>query len=142
MNFHERFKLLAVFHYVFAGMAALFGCFPMLYVVFGILIFTGSLGGAPQNAPPPMIGLMMAGFGAAASVLVWALAAATAMCGYYLHVQRNYLFCLIVAAIETMNMPIGTALGVCTIITLADEKGKAMFGRPDSSEPESTTTAP
>lgn len=134
MNFHERFKLLAVFHYVLAAMMALCGCFPLLYVVIGVMIFAETLGSKNPNDPPPEIGLLFAGFGAAISMVTWALAAAVAACGYYLHVQRHYLFCMIVAAIETLNMPFGTALGVFTIVTLADKQGKAMFERSDDSE--------
>ena len=78
-------------------------------------------------------------FGAAFSMFAWGLAAAVAMCGYYLHVQRRYLFCIIVAAIETLNMPFGTVLGVFTIVTLADAQGKAMFERSIGPEPETAT---
>ena len=92
MNFHERFKLLAVFHYVLAAMMALFGCFPLLYVVIGVMIFSGAMGAGNPNDPPPEVGLLFVAFGAAFSMFAWGLAAAVAMCGYYLHVQRRYLF--------------------------------------------------
>ena len=56
-------------------------------------------------------------------------AAAMAAAGHFLRVQRYYTFCLVVAAIECINMPFGTVLGIFTIITLVDEKGKSMFNR-------------
>lgn len=142
LNFHERFKLLAVFHYVLAAMMALFGCFPLLYVVLGLMIFSGAMGTGNRNDPPPEVGLLFVAFGAAISILTWGLAAAIAACGYYLHVQRHYLFCMIVAAIETLNMPFGTMLGVFTIVTLADAQGKAMFERSNDPEPETATPTP
>ena len=43
------------------------------------------------------------------------------------------------AAIETLNMPFGTVLGVFTIVTLADAQGKAMFERSNGPEPETAT---
>ncbi|MGC1275674.1 MAG: hypothetical protein WBC44_18345 [Planctomycetaceae bacterium] len=142
MNFRERFKLLAVFHYVLAAMMALCGCFPLLYVVLGLMMFSGAMNSGRPNDPPPELGLLFAGFGAVVSVFTWALAAAVAACGYYLHVQRHYLFCMIVAAIETLNMPFGTALGVFTIVTLADTQGKAMFERSNGPGPEKAALTP
>lgn len=131
MNFHERFKLLAIFHYVVAGLSVLCGCFPLIHVTMGLLILSGSFGGGPDELPPEF-GLLFVGVGAMMSILMWALAAATALAGYNLRAQRAYTFCLVVAAVLCLFMPLGTALGVFTIITLVDPKGKAMFDRADT----------
>ncbi len=37
----EHLRLLSVFHYVVAGLAALFGCFPVIHLVIGILMLSG-----------------------------------------------------------------------------------------------------
>ena len=129
MNLHDRFKLLALFHYVLAGITALCGCFGLLYVVIGLMIFSGAFGAQGPNDPPPEFGLLFVAMGAMMSIVTWAIAAATAACGYFLHMQRHYMFCLIVSAIQTLNMPFGTILGIFTIVTLSDKQGKAMFER-------------
>ena len=129
MNFHERFKFLAIFHYVLAGLLAIGGCFPLIHVTLGILMLRGAFTG--PNQPPPEMGLMFVGVGAMMSILFWTLAGLACAAGYFLHVQRYYTFCLVIAAIETLMMPIGTVLGVFTIVTLVDAQGKAMFERPD-----------
>ena len=133
MNFHERFKLLAIFHYIFAGIAALCGFFPLMYVGLGAWMVTGAFPPGP-NAPPPEMGWFFIGFGALFSVVVWAMAAAMGAAGYFLHVQRHYNFCLVVAALECLQMPLGTILGVFTIVSLMDQQGKAMFDRPHVAE--------
>jgi len=35
----EHPRLLAIFHYVCAGMVALFACFPIIHLVLGITLF-------------------------------------------------------------------------------------------------------
>jgi hypothetical protein len=132
MNIHERLKLLSVFHYVIAGIMVLFGCFPLIHVTAGLMMLTGRMGGGPNPPPPEWFGLIFVGMGAAMSVFFWALAGAAAASGYFLRAQRHWTFCLVVAGLECMNMPLGTILGVFTIITLVDPQAKAMFERPHS----------
>ena len=49
-------------------MMALFGCFPLLYVVIGVMIFSGAMGAGNPNDPPPEVGLLFVAFGAAFSM--------------------------------------------------------------------------
>ena len=67
MNFHDRFKLLAVLHYVFAAMMFLFGFFPLLYVALGVMMFSVALGNGGPDDPPPELGLIFVAFGALGS---------------------------------------------------------------------------
>lgn len=128
MNRYEKLTLLGVFHYVFAGFSALFGCLPLIHVTFGVMMLTGGFAG--PNPPPDWLGLLFVAIGALASVMMWALAVVTGLAGYYLRTQRHHTFCLVVAAIECLNMPLGTILGVLTIITLVDPQVKETFARP------------
>lgn len=137
MSFHDRFKYLAIFHYVVAGVTALMGCFPLIHVTVGTLMVSGAMGPARPGEPSPeFIGLIFIAVGTTISLLLWATAATIAAGGYFLHSQRHYTFCLVVAATETMIMPFGTVLGVLTIITLVDARGKAMFERTEPSTAE------
>lgn len=129
MNYYERFKLLSIFHYVAAGLTAFAGCVPLIHVTLGLMMFSGAMSTTGSNPPPRELGLLFVGMGAMMSMLLWACAAVMAVAGHFLRVQRYYTFCLVVAAIECINMPFGTVLGIFTIITLVDEKAKAMFDR-------------
>ncbi len=40
----EHLRLLSIFHYVFGGLTALFGCFPCIYLAFGIAFVSGAAG--------------------------------------------------------------------------------------------------
>lgn len=137
MNLYERFTLLGVFHYVLAGFSALFGFVPLIHVTLGVMMLAGRLTG--PNPPPRELGYFFVAFGVAASLFMWGMAVAKAACGYYLRVQRHHTFCLVVGAIECLNMPLGTILGVFTIVTLADPQAEAMFDRPPLGLPASDT---
>ena len=50
----EQLKLLAIFHYVVAGLAALFSFFPLLYsVIGGFLLYAAQRPGPSNQEPPP-----------------------------------------------------------------------------------------
>lgn len=51
-----------------------------------------------------------------------------ALNGYFLLTRKHHLFCLIAAGIECAYPPLGTALGVFTIVLLLQPAVKEMFG--------------
>jgi hypothetical protein len=48
----EHLKLLAIFHYVFAGGAALMGLFPLLHVALGLAMASGKLNDETTGKAP------------------------------------------------------------------------------------------
>ena len=46
----EHLKLLAIFHYVVAGMTALFACIPFIHFFMGLALATGALGESDPEA--------------------------------------------------------------------------------------------
>ena len=132
----EHLKLLSIFHYVVAGLAALFACIPLLHLFFGIAMVTGweTLGDSD-----PMTGFMGWFFIAFSSVFIlsgWAFAVCLFLAGRYLSQQRRYTFCLVMAGLACMFMPFGTVLGVFTIIVLLRDSVKELFGVAEPSESE------
>jgi hypothetical protein len=122
----EQLRLLSIFHYVVAGITALFGSFPLIHVALGALFVLrpGAVGG---DAPPALFGVIMIVFGMIVVLLAWALAAAMATCGLRLAQRRGHTFCTVVAAIECVFIPIGTVLGVFTILVLQRPAVRATF---------------
>jgi hypothetical protein len=53
--------------------------------------------------------------------------AAIAAVGYCLSRRQAYTFCLVIAAFECLSFPLGTALGVFTIVVLLRDSVKAGF---------------
>ena len=119
---------LPALHYALAVVAFLLGCFPILHVVVGLVLF---LGPAPEAKAEEqqLAGSLFVGIGLVFVVMAWVAAAATAATGRFISQRRRYTFCLVVSAVNCMFFPFGTALGVYTLIVLNREYVKAEFSR-------------
>ena len=124
----EHLKLLSVFHYVVGGMTAFFALFPVIHLVLGLVFLL-----APEkldskgDAPPAFIGWFFVIFASVFITAGWTLATFMIVTGRFLARRRHRLFCLVMAGIECVFMPLGTVLGVFTIIVLMRESVKALF---------------
>jgi hypothetical protein len=127
----EHLRLLSICFYVVAGLQALFACFPIIHFVMGgALLVGGGVSGKGEDAVPLMaMGGFFMIFAGALILFGWTLAACVAFAGRSLAERKRYMFCLVVAALEAlMCMPLGTILGVFTIIVLMRPQVKAAFG--------------
>ena len=122
----EHLRLLSIFHYVVGGMMALFACIPIIHVVIGIVMLTnpGGFGGQP---PPPFMGLLFVVIGGAIILCGWLLALLVVMSGRFLGQKKHYTYCFVIAVLSCLFMPMGTVLGVFTIIVLTRPSVKGLF---------------
>jgi lysylphosphatidylglycerol synthetase-like protein (DUF2156 family) len=124
----EHLRLLSIFHYVVGGITALFACFPCIHLGLGIALVSGVLP-VPhgQQRVDPFIGWLFIILGSVLILVGWTLAVAILCAGRFLAGRTHYTYCFVVAAIECILMPFGTALGVFTIIVLSRPSVKALF---------------
>ncbi len=124
----QQLNLLAIFHYVVAGICALMGCVPFVHLGIGIAALSGALPHKPdEQFPEALFGALFAVFGAVAILAAWSLAFCMFLTGRRLNQHRQYTFCLVVAAVECLLMPFGTVLGVFTIVVLQRPSVKRLF---------------
>ena len=126
----EHLKLLSVFHYVLGGLLGCCACFPIIHLAIGILLLTappGFHGQKNDEAATALVGVMFTVIPAAMILLGWATAICVLVAGRFLARRVHYTFCLVVAAILCTFMPLGTVLGVLTIIVLLRPSVKALF---------------
>lgn len=126
----ERLRLLSIFHYVVAGLAALFSFFPLLYTTIGAIFIFAARHGTPkpgEELPPEFLGWIFVGVGSFSFLLGIAMAICILIAGRCLSRRRCYSFALVMACIECLFIPFGTILGVFTIIALSRESVKAVF---------------
>jgi hypothetical protein len=126
----EQLNLLAIFHYVVAGLAALFSFFPLLYTALGVaFIFAARQGTAKpgEELPPEFLGWIFAVLGSALFVIGIAMAICILIAGRCLSRRRCYSFALVMACIECLFVPFGTILGVFAIVVFSRESVKALF---------------
>jgi hypothetical protein len=127
----EHLRLLTVCYYINAALQALFSCFALIYVVIGA-VFLASPGtfGAGANAPPAAFGYIFAILGTVLLVLGLGFAACLFFAGRFLSQRKHRLFCLVIAGINCLFFPYGTALGVFTFIVLMRPSAQALFSAP------------
>ena len=121
----EQLRLLSVFHYVVAGITALFSLLPGFQLVFGLLMASGRF--APEDEGSRIFGCLMAG---CASFLLFTgvgLAAAIGLAGQSIAQRRRYTYILVVAGVLCVFVPLGTILGVLTFVVLVRPSVRARF---------------
>ena len=126
---------LAIAHYVIGGLMALFACFPLFHMFIGLSIALGigemgqALDEAEGSGPPAFFGWFFFGMGFMCFLLGQATAISVMLSGRFIKQRKNYLFTFILACVACMFVPIGTILGVFTIIVLSRESVKTLYGR-------------
>jgi len=126
----EHLRLLSIFHYVVAGMAAFFACFPIIHLVLGLVFLLHPNAFGPQNNqghPERFIGLMFVVLASVFILFGWAFAACIAYAGRCLKQRKHYTFCMVMAGIACLFMPFGTILGIFTILVLIRPSVKPLF---------------
>ena len=124
----RHLDLLATFHYVVAAILGFFGLFPIIHLIIGIAIVTGSFDGGPNKGPPDWFGIAFIAMALMMIISMWAMAIAVWMAGRCLKTRTAHTYCLVVAAIECTFIPFGTVLGVLAILVLTRPSVKALFG--------------
>ena len=124
----QHLKLLAIFHYVVAGIVAFVGCFPFIHLTIGIAFLTGRISPQPNDpAAVAFMGWVFTVIAGAMIVVMWSFAVVMVCAGRCLQQHRRRTFCLVVAGLECLMMPFGTVLGVFTIIVLVRPSVQQLF---------------
>jgi len=125
----KNLELLSIFHYVVGGVTALFSCIPLMHVAMGLAMIYGKF---PQsNSGPQMpafLGWIFVIMGSIIILLGWSMAICILIAGKKLKHRKHRIYCMVVAGIECMFMPLGTILGIFTLIALNKDSIKALFG--------------
>lgn len=125
----EHLKILSICHYILAGLSI----FPMLYGIFYMVmgIFFGVMvANAPntKDGPPPaLFGGIFVGIGLVITLIALTVGILLFKAGRNLSKNTGYTFCLVMACISCLFMPLGTILGIFTLIVLLRDSVKAIF---------------
>lgn len=127
----EHLKLLAIFHYVLGGIGYLFSLFPLIYVVLGVFMATGKMDGGKGPPPPAAVGWGLVAFGIAGTLFGAAVSTAFIYAGKSIAARQRWMFVFVNAIVMcVMCSPLGTILGVFTIIVMLKPPVKTAFGQP------------
>lgn len=126
----EHLKLLAIFYYIFSGLSCL-GCFVgIFYAGMGLMIPRMAASAPPSAGAPPFPQEMTWIFfilGIVIIVISLATAVGNFLTARWLSARKNKTFCMVVAGISCIHVPLGTALGVFTFIVLSRPSVARLF---------------
>ncbi|MDW7738945.1 MAG: hypothetical protein SCJ97_02655 [Bacillota bacterium] len=127
MNEQEmrNLDLLGTLHFVLGALTAAFSFFPLIHFFIGIAILAGGFNGGDQA--PRVVGLIFVLLSLFIIILGLAMAVLIIISGVRLRQRRAYNFCLIISFIQCLIVPLGTVLGIFTIITLSKDSVKELF---------------
>ncbi len=132
----KTLQTLGIVYYVYAAMVALFACFPLIHVTIGVLLLSGVIpipepthGGEPF--PTHLFGGMFVAVGSIIVLFGWAKAALIFYAGRCLRNLQKHTVCLVAAAVCCFFMPLGTALGVVSLVFLLKDGVRDVFDARD-----------
>lgn len=126
----ENLRLLAIFHFIYAGLVLLGSLVPVFWLLIAS-IWWPELADEARREPGMLpalttgaLGLGILGLGV---LLAWVWAGVLAVAGRSLLAARRHTFCMVVAAVACLNVPLGTVLGAATVFMLNREDVRALF---------------
>jgi hypothetical protein len=125
----EHLRLLMIFHFVSAGLAFIGFAFALLYNFLFETVFANPDFWTDANQPAPpqqFVGVFRWVVGAFA---VWFLASAllNLFSGMFLRSRRYRTFSMVVAGLNCLHIPLGTALGIFTFIVLGRDSVRQLY---------------
>ncbi len=122
-------NLLRIFHFIWGGLLALMGLLPIFHVAIGIMMLTGTFDDSGEPVPA-VLGWMFILFGGFIVLLAEVIAGLNIYSAIQMGKRRRRLLSIVVAGFNCTFMPLGTVLGIFTIIVLMRESVKAAYGVP------------
>lgn len=124
----SHLRILSICHYVCGGLTLLFGFLPIIHITLGIMAINGQFPMAPGQPPlPPWFGYIFVAGGVFGCLFLWTLGALLISAGRCLAAFKHHLFIVVVSAIACIMFPIGTALGIFTLLVITRENVRTAF---------------
>jgi hypothetical protein len=118
----EHLKVLSVFYFVATGLAA-----AGLLLIYGhYALMKGILAQSPNPPPPGMFTPLMWMYGIMGT-MIGVTGILNVCAAFWLRARKHRLFTLGVAIVNCFYMPLGTALGIFTIVVLVRESVRDLY---------------
>ena len=125
----DHLKLLSVFHFVGAGLALLGILFLIAhFAMFHALMDHPKLWENPTQSPPPQeFFAIFQWFYLVAAVVLLGYGILNLASGLFLRARKHRTFSIVVAGFNCVHVPLGTVLGVFTIIVLMRDSVRELY---------------
>ncbi len=122
----QHLGVLAICFYALAAMSALSGCVLMMFALVGVAVLNGAIDAGPPEAAA-FLGWVLIAVESALALFVWTMSSLELLTGRSLASHSRYRLCFVMACFELLNFPIGTALGIFTILVLSRPSVRDLF---------------
>lgn len=122
----EHLRLLSIVYYVLAGVIGLLVCFPLVYLAIGAGLLLKALGAGPDGASG-FVGIFFVVMAGTCVVCGGVLALCLFVAGRSLAARRRYVYCFVIGVVSCFFVPVGTVLGIFTILVLMRPSVKELF---------------
>ncbi len=129
-NDEEHLRILYIVHYVAGGIGCLFACFPLMYIAAGLMTIIApdsGYDGSYYESVSGVVGFMFVLIGLFCFLGFISLPICTILSGRYIEKRIKHTFSIVIAGIMCIFVPLGTVLGVFTIIVLSRDSVKALY---------------
>lgn len=125
---NNNLRTLEILHYVYGGLTTL-GALAVLVIfnVGGAILRSEAIAAESGDAAPAIVGTVMGVVGWVIGLCVLLLAVLNFISGRNLGRRKGRTLSMVVAGIDCLNLPFGTALGIFTIIELSKEDVKRLY---------------
>ena len=128
----DHLRLLAIFHYVWGGLTLAYSLFFGIYLALGLFALSNPAvfdGKGAQSDPmgAQFMGTLFTAIGGAGMAFALVAGALTIYAGRSLARRERFNLCFVMACINCLSVPLGTVLGVFTLIVLNRPTVKALF---------------
>ena len=125
----DHLNLLSIFHFVGGGLAFIGILFLLVHFAIIHTIFTNpNLWKGQNQMPPPAFLMPIFGF-VYLFMAVWFVTSGVlnVMSGFFLRARKCRTFSIVVAAIDCLHIPLGTVLGVFTLVVLMRDTVRELY---------------
>ena len=132
----DQLKLLGIFHYLFAGLSV-FGLGLLILHRAMLNFFVGNPAlwkEASANPAPAILGIFNL-FYLVIEIFIAAAGVANFLSGRAIHRRTRRTFSLVVAALNCLQFPFGTALGICTFVVLLRDPVRDVYQQKAEPDP-------
>lgn len=125
----EHLRLLHIGFYIMAGLSCFFSMFALIYIGLGGVFVAGVFNGMGNSTKdvPAAFGWIFVGMGMFFLFLGLTVALLLFLTGKNLQQRHHRTFCLVMAGLCCLQVPWGTAIGICAINVLNRPSVIAMF---------------
>lgn len=141
----EHLRLLKYGYYILACLSGFQTLTALIFITLGSVFASGALPipNTAQGVDPSRfigfifltIGFVFLLIGAAVSTLIY-------YAGKFVGQHRKWTYCMVIAGICCLQVPWGTALGICTFLVLGRPGVKALFGQAVYAPPAAAPVTP